>query len=43
MTDIVKSATVQSLLDRASGVTESGGDARLKALTRSARGGYGSD
>ncbi|CAN1539823.1 PcaH Protocatechuate 3,4-dioxygenase beta subunit [Sphingomonadaceae bacterium] len=34
MTDIVKSATVQSLLDRASGVTESGGDARLKAITR---------
>jgi catechol 1,2-dioxygenase len=34
MTDIVKTAAVQSLLDRASGTTEAGGDARLKAITR---------
>lgn len=34
MTDIVKSQAVQSLLDRASGTNESGGNARLKAVTR---------
>lgn len=34
MTDIVKSTAVQTLLDRASGLTESGGDPRLKAITR---------
>lgn len=34
MTDIVKTAAVQSLLDRASGLTESGGNPRLKAILR---------
>src|SRR5690349_6037823 len=34
MTDIVRSAAVQSLLDRASGLGESGGNPRLKAITR---------
>src|SRR5215510_3399342 len=34
MTDIVRSAAVQSLLDRASGLGESGGSPRLKAITR---------
>ncbi len=34
MTDIVKSEAVQSLLDRASGQTEEGGNVRLKAITR---------
>ena len=34
MTDIVRSATVQNLLDRASGVSESGGNPRLKAIAR---------
>ncbi len=34
MTDIVKSEEVQSLLDRASGVSESGGNPRLKAIMR---------
>ena len=34
MTDIVRSAPVQSLLDRASGLGESGGNPRLKAITR---------
>ena len=34
MTDIVKSAEVQRLLDRASGVTETGGNPRLKAIMR---------
>lgn len=34
MTNIVKSETVQKLLDRASGVNEAGGNARLKAITR---------
>lgn len=34
MTDIVKAAAVQSLLDRASGLTESGGSPRLKAIVR---------
>jgi catechol 1,2-dioxygenase len=34
MTDIVKSASVQSLLDRASGLGESGGNPRLKSITR---------
>lgn len=34
MTDIVKSEAVQNLLDRASGITESGGHPRLKAITR---------
>lgn len=33
MTNIVKSEAVQSLLDRASGTSESGGDTRLKAIT----------
>jgi catechol 1,2-dioxygenase len=34
MTDIVRSAAVQSLLDRASGLGESGGNPRIKAITR---------
>ncbi len=34
MTDIVKTKEVQDLLDRASGLNESGGDARLKAIVR---------
>ena len=34
MTDIVKSDAVQNLLDRASGISESGGNPRLKAITR---------
>ena len=34
MTDIVRSAAVQSLLDRASGLGESGGNPRLKSITR---------
>lgn len=34
MTDIVKSEEVQNLLDRASGVSESGGNQRLKAIMR---------
>ena len=34
MTNIVSGQTVQSLLDRASGVDQSGGNARLKAITR---------
>jgi catechol 1,2-dioxygenase len=34
MTDIVRSAAVQSLLDRASGLGESGGNPRLKAIAR---------
>jgi catechol 1,2-dioxygenase len=34
VTDIMKSPPVQNLLDRASGVNESGGNARLKAVTR---------
>ncbi|MDE8652013.1 dioxygenase [Novosphingobium album (ex Liu et al. 2023)] len=34
MTDIVKSREVQNLLDRAAGLGESGGDPRLKAITR---------
>ena len=34
MTDIVQSEAVQSLLDRASGLTEAGGNPRLKAITR---------
>ncbi len=34
MTDIVKSEEVQSLLDRASGLSESGGNPRLKAIMR---------
>ena len=34
MTDIVQTAAVQSLLDRAAGLTESGGNARLKVITR---------
>ncbi|MDA0819628.1 MAG: dioxygenase [Proteobacteria bacterium] len=34
MTDIVNSKSVQDLLDRASGLSESGGDPRLKAITR---------
>ena len=34
MTDIVNSKAVQDLLDRASGLSESGGDPRLKAITR---------
>lgn len=34
MTDIVKSQAVQSLLDRASGMNETGGNRRLKAITR---------
>lgn len=34
MTQIVKSQAVQSLLDRASGTTEAGGNPRLKAITR---------
>lgn len=34
MTDIVNSKAVQDLLDRASGMSESGGNPRLKAITR---------
>lgn len=34
MTNIVKSHAVQDLLDRASGVNESGGNVRLKGITR---------
>lgn len=34
MTDIVRSAAVQNLLDRASGLSETGGNPRLKAITR---------
>ena len=34
MTNIINSAAVQSLLDRASGLGESGGNPRLKAITR---------
>lgn len=34
MTNIVKSAEVQKLLDRAAGLTESGGNPRLKAIVR---------
>lgn len=34
MTDIVKGAAVQDLLDRASGLSEDGGTPRLKAITR---------
>ncbi len=34
MTSIVKTAEVQRLLDRAAGLTESGGDPRLKAIIR---------
>ena len=34
MTNILTSPAVQSLLDRASGVNESGGNVRLKVLTR---------
>lgn len=34
MTEIVQTPAVQSLLDRASGLTESGGNARLKSITR---------
>jgi len=34
MTDIVKSQAVQDLLNRASGISESGGDPRLKAIVR---------
>lgn len=34
MTDIVKTPAVQSLLDRAAGITETGGNPRLKAIAR---------
>jgi catechol 1,2-dioxygenase len=34
MTDIIRSEAVQSLLDRASGLDQSGGNPRLKAITR---------
>ena len=34
MTSILKSQAVQNLLDRASGANESGGNARLKIVTR---------
>lgn len=34
MTDIIRSAAVQKLLDRATGLGEAGGDARLKAILR---------
>ena len=34
MTNILKGQAVQNLLDRASGVNESGGNARLKVITR---------
>ncbi|MFN7324592.1 MAG: dioxygenase, partial [Sphingomonadales bacterium] len=34
MTNILKSQAVQDLLDRASGISESGGDPRLKAIVR---------
>jgi catechol 1,2-dioxygenase len=34
MTDIIRSEAVQSLLDRASGLDQGGGNSRLKAITR---------
>ena len=34
MTDIIRSEAVQSLLDRASGLDQSGGNPRLKTITR---------
>ena len=39
MTDILKTRVVQDLLDRASGVSESGGNPRLKAIMRDLLGG----